>query len=276
MSRIGDPGLDDFSGPFWCCCNSPGGRLWGWGPEWSEVRWYVVRLGLRYKTWNWGQTGEDVPEITHCISRTETIAQIFWLPNSRALPETHHLSLLRCSLTPWYSKRSYGNQCTDFGYPLSELQVLFKWKTCSKEEASGYKPPLIIVLVLPFSLLLQFPSSLLFFSSVILLLSIPPTLSKMLPQISESLFFMFLFFTPKLGEFLHSIVSNLWIRKKTLHPNIPSILMQRGHTDYTWPQIPDDPLVFSDQRNREKIGVQALDLSPDRGSCKVPGKTIDC
>ena len=214
MSRIGDPGLDDFSGPFWCCCNSPGGRLWGWGPEWSEVRWYVVRLGLGYKIWNWGQTGEDVPEITHCISRTETIAQIFWLPNSRALPETRHLSLLRCSLTPWYSKRSYGNQCTDFGYPLSELQVLFKWKTCSKEEASGYKPPLIIVLVLPFSLLLQFPSSLLFFFSVILLLSIPPMLSKMLPQISESLFFMFLFFTPKLGEFLHSIVSNLWIRKK--------------------------------------------------------------
>lgn len=42
--------------------------------------------------------------------------------------------------------------------------------------------------------------------------------------------------------------------------------MQRGHTDYPWPQIPDDTLVFSDQRNGEKIGVQAFDPSPDLGS----------
>ena len=53
------------------------------------------------------------------------------------------------------------------------------------------------------------------------------------------------------------------------------LLMQRGHTDYAWPQIPDDTLVFSDQRNGEKIGVQAFDPSPDLGSCKVPVKTID-
>ena len=31
-------------------------------------------------------------------------------------------------------------------------------------------------------------------------------------------------------------------------------------------------ILFSDQRNGEKIGVQALDPSPDLGSCKVPGK----
>lgn len=78
---------------------------------------------------------------------------------------------------------------------------------------------------------------------------------------------------------LHSIVGNLWIRKKkeknlfiqTFH----LLLMQRGHTDYPWPQIPDDTLVFSEQRNGEKIGVQAFDPSPDLGSCKVPVKTID-
>lgn len=48
----------------------------------------------------------------------------------------------------------------------------------------------------------------------------------------------------------------------------------REATDYPWPQIPDQTLVFSDQRNGEKIGVQAFDPSPDIGSCKVPVKTM--
>lgn len=36
--------------------------------------------------------------------------------------------------------------------------------------------------------------------------------------------------------------------------------MQRSHTDYLQPQIPEGTLVFSEQGNRDKIGMQASDL----------------
>lgn len=109
-----------------------------------------------------------------------------------------------------------------------------------------------------------------FLFSVILPLPIPPALSKMLPQIFES-FFVLCFYS-KIWRVLCKDCGQSMDKKKTLHPKIPSHPhAKRPHRLYSTTN-PRWYLVFSGQRNREKIEAQALDPSPGHGNGKVPGE----
>lgn len=130
----------------------------------------AVVLVLGCKMCNWHHTNVDVSKGTHFISRTEPAIHIFWLQNSRSLPKTCSLSVLRCPFIPWHSKRLYRNLHTDFDYLFLNLELHLSGRF-AQGEASEYKRLIISVPVLIF-LLLPFSSSFHFFCSLISPLSI--------------------------------------------------------------------------------------------------------
>lgn len=141
-------------------------------------------------------------------------------------------------------------------------------------EASEYRRLLIILPVLVF-LLLPFSSSFNFFRSLTSPLSISQHFLKcFLKHFNIFLMFLLLLFQ-NLENSLHSIVGNLWIRGKKPSSSKYSISSSCKQATQIILHHKPQMRLSSQTTETEKELESAFDPSPDCGSCKVPGKTID-